>query len=70
MKKNFHLTSSHPRYDTRIFLKECISISRNGYDTCLFVSDNQDDEIINQVSIHNLNYKRYKSRFLKNNIFL
>ena len=65
MKKIFHLTSSHTRYDTRIFLKECISISRNGYATYLFVSDDQDDEIINKVSIHNLNIKRYKSRFLK-----
>ena len=65
MKKIFHLTSSHTRYDTRIFLKECISISRNGYATYLFVSDDQDDEIINKVSIHNLNIKRYKSRLLK-----
>ena len=46
-------------------MKECISISRNGYATYLFVSDDQDDEIINKVSIHNLNIKRYKSRFLK-----
>ena len=34
-----HLTSAHPRYDTRIFLKQCLSLVANGYETYLVVAD-------------------------------
>ena len=46
-----HLTSVHPRFDTRIFIKMCSSLSELTYETCLVVADNLGDEIINDVSI-------------------
>lgn len=45
-----HLTSAHPRYDTRIFVKECSSLAEI-YDTYLIVADGKGNEIVNGVSI-------------------
>lgn len=45
-----HLTSAHPRYDTRIFVKECSSLVAL-YDTYLIVADGKGDEIVNGVNI-------------------
>lgn len=50
--KVVHLTSVHPRYDTRIFLKECTSLARAGFETFLIVADGKGDELKNGVSIH------------------
>lgn len=49
-----HLTSVHPRYDTRIFLKECTSMANNGYAVSLVVADGKGDETSNGVSIHDV----------------
>lgn len=49
-----HLTSVHPRNDTRIFIKECRSFVDNGYDVNLVVSDDNKDEILNGVRICNV----------------
>uniref|UniRef100_UPI0040472D65 glycosyltransferase n=1 Tax=Algoriphagus sp. TaxID=1872435 RepID=UPI0040472D65 len=47
-----HLTSAHTRYDTRIFLKMCCSLSKvNNYKITLVVADGNGNEIINNVSI-------------------
>jgi glycosyltransferase involved in cell wall biosynthesis len=47
-----HLTSVHPRYDTRIFLKMCTSLSNiKHYDVSLVVADGKGDEVINNVKI-------------------
>ena len=58
MKRKFnkicHLTSVHPRHDTRIFLKECRSLSGTGYDVSLIVADGLGDEIKNGVSIYDV----------------
>ena len=36
-----HLSSVHPRYDTRIYLKECLSLSKNlDYEVSFIVADN------------------------------
>lgn len=51
MKKIIHLTSAHPRYDTRIFLKECTSLADNGYSISLVVADGKGDEQKNNVTI-------------------
>ena len=45
-----HLTSVHSRKDTRIFLKECISLS-SGNNVNLVVADGLGDEIVQEVSI-------------------
>ena len=37
-----HLTSAHPRYDTRIFLKQCLSL----------VTDGQGDEKKDSIQIY------------------
>lgn len=54
MKSNstvVHLTSAHPRNDTRIFIKMCSSLVANGYDVSLIVADALGDEVKNGVSI-------------------
>jgi glycosyltransferase involved in cell wall biosynthesis len=45
-----HLTSVHPRYDTRIFIKMCSSLAKI-YHVNLVVADNLKDEIKNGVNI-------------------
>lgn len=50
MKHIVHLTSAHPRYDTRIFEKECMSLA-NDYNVSLIVADGLGDEIKNGISI-------------------
>lgn len=46
-----HLTSAHPRYDTRIFLKQCLSLSNADYDVTLIVADGKGDEVKNGIKI-------------------
>jgi glycosyltransferase involved in cell wall biosynthesis len=47
-----HLTSVHPRYDTRIFLKMCTSLAKDSrYKVYLVVADDLPDEEKNGVSI-------------------
>jgi hypothetical protein len=43
-KKIAHLTSAHPRYDTRIFIKMCTSLAMSGYKVSLIVADGQGSE--------------------------
>lgn len=45
-----HLTSVHPRYDTRIFVKQCCSLTKM-YDVHLVVADGVGNENINGVNI-------------------
>jgi len=47
-----HLTSVHPRYDTRIFLKQCRSLAAAGYDVSLVVADGLGDEQRDGVTIY------------------
>jgi len=54
MKKIAHLTSAHPRYDTRIFLKECTSLANNGFSVSLVVADGKGDEQKNNVAIYDV----------------
>ena len=46
-----HLTSVHSRYDTRIFLKECRSLARTGYQVSLVVADGKSEEVRDGISI-------------------
>lgn len=61
MKKKIticHLTSAHPRYDTRIFIKMCISLATEGYDASLIVADGKGLELKNGVSIIDVGFKK------------
>lgn len=53
MKKITHLTSAHPRYDTRIFVKECSSLAKD-YQVSLIVSDGKGDEQKGGIAIHDV----------------
>jgi glycosyltransferase involved in cell wall biosynthesis len=46
-----HLTSVHPRNDTRIFIKQCRTLAAHGYDVTLVVADNKGDEFKDGVRI-------------------
>lgn len=46
-----HLTSVHPRFDTRIFHKMCASLARQCHDVTLIVADGKGDEVKNGISI-------------------
>lgn len=60
MFKIAHLTSAHPRYDTRIFLKECTSLAANGFSVSLVVADDKGDELKNNVDI--IDVGKFESR--------
>ncbi len=49
-----HFTSPHPRSDTRIFRKECLSLLKKGYDVNLIVADGKGDENVDGISIHGI----------------
>lgn len=49
-----HLTSVHPRLDTRIFLKECISLANHGHTVSLIVADGKGDEQKSSVTIYDV----------------
>lgn len=51
MMKIAHLTSAHPRIDTRIFLKMCSSLASHCHPVTLVVADGNSDEINNDVRI-------------------
>jgi glycosyltransferase involved in cell wall biosynthesis len=51
------MTSVHPRYDVRIFLKECVSLSDSGYDVSLLCADNNAFEEKNGVKIISVYFK-------------
>lgn len=46
-----HLTSVHQRFDIRVFLKECCSLSVAGHDVTLIVADGKGNETRDGVSI-------------------
>lgn len=49
-----HLTSVHYRYDTRIFLKECSSLSSKGNDVSLIVADGLGDEVKDGIRVYDV----------------
>ena len=52
--KIVHLTSAHPRYDIRIFLKMCSSLASAGDDVSLIVADGKGYEVKNNVKIYDV----------------
>jgi|TARA_R110000751_G_scaffold78016_5_gene157254 glycosyltransferase involved in cell wall biosynthesis len=66
MKKVCHLTSVHPRYDTRVLLKECMSLHRHGYEVHLVVADGKGFEDYNGIQVHDVGKPQGRlSRFFK-----
>jgi glycosyltransferase involved in cell wall biosynthesis len=51
MCKIVHLTSAHPRNDTRIFSKQCRTLAAQGYEVTLVVADDLGDEYRDGVTI-------------------
>jgi len=51
MHKIVHLTSAHPRNDTRIFIKQCRTLAAHGYDVTLVVADDKGEECRDGVTI-------------------
>ena len=51
MFKVAHITSAHPRDDSRIFTKMCLSLAKDNYDVSLIVADGKGDEKIEKISI-------------------
>ena len=62
-----HLTSAHPRYDTRIFIKMCSSLAKKqNYKVSLIVADDKGDEVKNRVNIFDVGKKNGRlNRILK-----
>lgn len=60
-----HLSSAHPRYDIRIFRKECCSLAKH-YKTTLVIADGKGDELVNGVQISDVGQVSGRiSRFTK-----
>jgi len=63
--KIVHLTSVHPRYDTRIFYKMCKSLSKR-YEVNLIVADGKGNEIKDNIKIFDVGKaENRKERILK-----
>lgn len=58
MLKICHLTSVHPRYDVRIFHKECTSLVKY-FDVSLVVADGKGDETITGIKIYDVGFENY-----------
>ncbi|GAB2912888.1 glycosyltransferase family 4 protein [Paralcaligenes ginsengisoli] len=52
--KIVHLTSVHSRFDVRIFLKECKSLSKAGFDVSLIVADGKGEQIAENIKIYDV----------------
>ncbi|WP_149273762.1 glycosyltransferase family 4 protein [Pareuzebyella sediminis] len=66
MKRVCHLSSVHHRYDTRILLKECLSLHRQGYEVHLVVADGKGFENYQGIQIHDTGRANGRmARFLK-----
>ncbi len=58
--KIVHISTVHPTFDGRIFHKECVSLSKAGYDTHLIIGHSK-SERVNGVQIHPL--PKFTNRF-------
>lgn len=61
--KIVHVTTVHRRYDTRIFLKQCVSLAREKQSVTLVVSDVYDNEIKQGVVIKSIG--KFKNRITR-----
>ncbi len=61
-----HLTSVHPRGDTRIFLKMCRSLGSSHFNVSLVVADGLADEMRDGVQIHDVGASKGRIDRIKN----
>jgi glycosyltransferase involved in cell wall biosynthesis len=57
MQRICHITTVHPRNDTRIKLKECKSLAAAGFEVHLVVGDGLGDSVCENIQIHDLGPK-------------
>lgn len=68
MTKVCHISDVHPRYDSRILYRECVSLKENGYEVSYIVNDNIKNEEYKGVKIKSTG-KDYKGKRIKRMIF-
>ena len=69
--KIVHLTSAHPRYDIRIFIKMCCSLAKADYGVSLVVADGKGYEVKNSVKIYDVGKPlRRIERMLKSSLLV
>lgn len=56
LMKISHLTSAHPRGDTRIFIKQCRSLAKAGFSVSLVVADGKGHEILDGVQVFDVGH--------------
>ncbi len=66
MKTIVHISTVHPRRDTRIFYRECLSLVKNGFNVILVVADGLGNEAFEKVEIIDLGKENGRiSNFIK-----
>ena len=57
-----HLSSAHKRDDIRIFRKQCLSLSKAGFNTSLIIADNLGDKIVENIQIFDVGKELSRSK--------
>lgn len=61
MTKVCHMTSAHKSYDTRIFYKECVSLSKEGYEVFLVAQgESREEKGVKVIGVENIFQNRIK----------
>ena len=58
MIKVLHITTVHPRFDIRIFQKECVTLQAAGYHVRLLVADGRGDALAQGVEVYDVGSAR------------